>query len=80
VPQEYLEVICIGNGPKLVEYLVVTDKGMRPIAKEDIIGLKPETVNPEGQGGLSEENRVVIRTFKVENVKRIRTDKKEYLL
>lgn len=78
VPQIYLEVICIGNGPKLSEYLVLTEKGLVPIAKEDIIGMKPETVNPEGQGGL--EDKVVIRTFKVENVKRIRTDKKEYLL
>lgn len=78
VPQLYLEVICIGNGPKRTEFLQLTDKGLVPIAKEDIIGMRPETVNPEGQGGL--ENTVVIRTFKVENVKRIRTDKKEYLL
>jgi len=78
--QKYLEVICIGNGPKTVEYLLLTDKGLVPIAKEEIIGMKAESVNPEGQGGLSEENRVVIRTFKIENVKRIRTDKVEYLL
>lgn len=78
VPQKYLEVICIGDGPKLSEYLLVTDRGMRPIAKDEIIGLKPESVNPDSQGGL--EDKVIIRTFRVENVKRIRTDKKEYLL
>lgn len=78
VPQIYLEVICIGNGPKRVEFLHLTDKGLVPIDRESIIGMKPETVNPEGQGGL--DDTVVIRTFKVENVKRIRTDKKEYLL
>lgn len=80
VPQEYLEVICL-HGAKRTEYMVLNDKNqLVPIKKEEIIGMKPEAVNPEGQGGLSEENRVIIRTYKVENVKRIRTDKKEYLL
>lgn len=76
--QKYLEVICIGDGPKHTEYLLLTDKGLVPIEKENIIGLKQSAPNPEGQGGL--EDKVEIRTFKIENVKRIRTDKKEYLL
>lgn len=75
--QMYLEVICMSNA-KRVEYMQLTDKGLVPIAKEEIIGMRDSEPNPEGQGGL--EDKVIVRTFKVENVKRIRTDKKEYLL
>lgn len=73
VEKRYLEVIFL-HGPKHVEYLL---DGKR-IAKEDVIGLKEAAVNPDSQGGL--EDKVILRTYSVESVKRIRTDKKEYLL
>lgn len=45
----------------------------KPIDKEAIIGFPPPPkVNPNGQGGLSEENRIHYRTFKIENIVEIR--------
>lgn len=73
VEKHYLEVIFM-SGPKRTEYLL----DGKPIAKEDIVGLREEAVNPEAQGGL--EEKVILRTYGVESVKRIRTDKKEYIL
>jgi hypothetical protein len=73
VTQMYLEVIFM-HGPKRIEFLY----DGKPIAREDVIGLKADEPNEESQGGL--ENKVIVRTFKCENIKRIRTDRKEYIL
>lgn len=76
VEKLYLEVIFL-RAPKKVEYLL----NGKPIAKEEIVGMPKESVNPEGQGGLAgTEDEVVLRTFEVNSIKRIRTDSKEYIL
>jgi hypothetical protein len=64
VEKHYLEVIFLGGGR--VQYLV---DGV-PTAREEIPGLPSPT---EGeQGGL--ENKVIIRTFAVENITELRVD------
>jgi len=64
----YLEAI-FNQAPK-VEYLIKDENGFRPISKDEIIGL-PETKKAGKQGGLSDKNKVVIRTFKVDNIKEL---------
>jgi hypothetical protein len=46
-----------------------------------VIGYKEPSVNPLLQGGLAgTEDEVILRTFECNSIKRIRTDKKEYIL
>ena len=49
----------------------------KPIAKSDIVGLKPESTGGE-QGGL--ENKVIIRSFKMTSIEKVRIDGMEYVL
>lgn len=64
----YLEVIFLSAGK--VQYMF----DGQPIAKDQIEGLKESS---EGrQGGL--ENKVVIRTFKVDSIVALRVNKQEY--
>jgi hypothetical protein len=71
--KNYLEVIFLHPGK--VEYFL-DDKPINPAWIE---GLEDPTVNPDSQGGLSEDNRVVIRTFDVENIVALRTNGKEWV-
>lgn len=64
----YLEVIFLKAGESV--YLL----DGKPIAKDDIVGLP--TPKEGGQGGL--ENKVIIRTFKLDSIRKIRIDKTEY--
>jgi hypothetical protein len=76
VEKTYMEVIFL-RGPKKVEYLL----NGKPIDKGDIMGFKEPTVSPQAQGGLGgTEDEVILRTFECNSIKRIRTDKKEYIL
>lgn len=72
--KKYLEVIFLRAGP--VEYLV--DGIVTP--RSEIEGLEDPVVNPEGQGGLSEENRVQLRTFAFDSLTRITCDKQSHVL
>lgn len=64
----YLEVIFLGSNP--AEYFM----GGKQIGKDEIIGLTP---SKEGeQGGL--DNKVIIRTFAIENITRLTIDKQTY--
>lgn len=65
----YLEVIFLKAGE--VSYLL----DGQPIAKEDIEGL-PASRGEAEQGGL--ENKVVIRTFKVDSIVAMRVNKQEF--
>ncbi len=49
----------------------------KPIAKVDIVGLKPEATGGE-QGGL--DNKVVVRSFKLTSIEKVRIDGMEYKL
>lgn len=62
--QLYLEVIFLRPGK--VEY----KRGVRPIAAADVEGLKQH--DEAEQGGL--DNKVIIRTINVDNIKRIVVD------
>jgi len=64
----YLEVIFLQAGTS--EFL----QDGKPIAKEDIVGLP--TPKEGAQGGL--DNKVVIRTFKLDSIRAIRIDQTEY--
>lgn len=69
--EKYLEVIFRKAGE--VTYLV---DGI-PTDKAKITGLDDD--KPEGeQGGLSDGNKVIIRTYKLSSVRRIRVDGTEY--
>ncbi len=48
----------------------------KPVAKADIIGLKP--AGESEQGGL--ETKVVIRSFKLSSIEKVRIDGMEYVL
>jgi len=67
--QYYLEVIFLKGGTST--YLV---DGVE-IKKEDITGL-PTTPPPSQQGGL--DNKVIIRTFKVESITQMKIAKQSY--
>ena len=68
----YLEVIFLKSGQ--TSYLLDS----KPIKKDLIEGLK---VKKEGsQGGLSEENKVIIRTYKVASISRITINKQTYIV
>ncbi len=64
----YIEVIFLKPGK--VEY----KHGVRPIDRNDIIGL--EQKDEAEQGGL--EDKVVIRTFKADSIKRVAVDKQVF--
>ena len=66
----YLEVIFLKGGES--QYLL----DGKPIDKKDIIGLKPATAAE--QGGL--ENKVIIRSFKLSSIEKVRIDGMEYKL
>lgn len=69
----YLEVIFLRPGTS--SYFL----DGKPIDKKDIVGLKVEDErNPESQGGL--ENRVIIRSFKLSSIEKVRIDGMEYVL
>ncbi len=69
--KRYLEVIFLKPG---VSSYTLDGK---PIRKEDIQGLKPS--NTEGaQGGLSDGNKVHIRTFAVPSIDRLKVNGREY--
>ncbi len=68
----YLEVIFLKGGQS--SYLL----DGKPIKKDLIEGLK---VKKEGfQGGLSNENKVIIRTYKVASLSRITINKQTYIV
>lgn len=68
--EKYLEVIFLKSGK-----VYYTLDG-QPIDKAEIEGLEDK---PEGaQGGLSDDNKVIIRTFKVESIKALRMNHEEY--
>jgi hypothetical protein len=66
----YLEVIFLRPGT--TTYML----DGKPIAKADIVGLKPDTAGE--QGGL--DNKVIIRSFKLTSIEKVRIDGMEYVL
>ena len=71
IVKHYLEVIFLQAGD--VEYLL--DGNVVP--KASIQGLEDREDNPDGQGGL--DNKVIIRTYAVDSLTRVRTDGQEYI-
>jgi hypothetical protein len=69
--QKYLEVIFLKSGS--TELLV----DGQPYS-DHIPGLPEEKTNADSQGGL--DNKVIIRTFKLDSIKVIRVNKQEYVL
>lgn len=69
--QYYLEVIFIKAGE--VSYLL----DGKPIKKELVEGL-PESKEYDGQGGL--DNKVIIRSYKIDSISRITIAKETYLI
>ena len=67
-------MIFLKAGP--VEYML----DGQVIDRIAIEGLDDPVINPEGQGGLSEENRVQIRTFAFDSLTRITCDKQSHTL
>ena len=65
--ENYLEVIFLKAGT--TEYFL----DGKPIDKKDIIGLKESGAAGE-QGGLSDESKVIIRTYKFDSIRQIRHD------
>jgi len=70
--KQYLEVIMMRAG-KSTYFLDGVE-----ISKHDIEGLDEPTVNPQAQGGLSEENRVQIRTFALDSIVALRANGQEW--
>ena len=68
----YLEVIFLRAG-KSTFFLDGAE-----IARSDVTGLDEPTVNPEAQGGLSADNRVVIRTFALDSIVALRVNGREW--
>jgi hypothetical protein len=71
VVKYYLEVIFLKAGT--VEYLLdgnVVDKSV-------IDGLQENDPNPDGQGGL--DNKVIIRTYAIDSLTKLRVDKQEHI-
>ncbi len=71
--QHYLEVIFIKSGE--VSYLL----DGKPIDKNEVVGL-PESSKGGLQGGLSEENKVIIRTYKLNSIYRLTMNGITYLI
>jgi hypothetical protein len=69
-PKHYLEVIFLKAGETTYFYMG------KPIAKEDIIGLKVPSHSDEYQGGLGDD--VVIRTFCCDSITELRIDHLSY--
>lgn len=69
--KHYLEVIFMKAGQS--EYFL----DGQPIAKEDIEGLEEPKVSPTAQGGL--ENQVVVRTYDVDSIVKLRFGGTEYV-
>lgn len=69
--KHYLEAIFMRAGA--VQYML----DGQPIAVSEIEGMDEPDVNQNGQGGL--ENRVVIRTFTLENITALRCNGKEWV-
>lgn len=70
VTKFYVEVIFLKSGT--VEYFL----DGQPIDKSEVIGLEDKEERASGQGGL--ENRVIIRTFALDSIRKIRVNKDEY--
>ena len=71
--EHYVEVIFMRAGA--VEYLLdgqPFDLVDPPLGKANWLDIPEVKLNPNGQGGLSEENRVVIRTFKLDSILAVR--------
>lgn len=69
----YLEVIFVKGGE--VSYLLDS----RPIKKELIEGLETERIEGS-QGGLSDENKVIIRTYSIASLTRVSINKQTYIV
>lgn len=69
----YIEVIVLQPGK--VEYLL----DGTVVDRSEINGLDRPSVNPDGQGGLTLENRVIIRTFALDSIVALRTNGQEWV-
>ena len=77
--EHYIEVIFMRPGP--VDYLLngqLFDITIPPLGEENWFDIPERKVNPNGQGGLSEEHRVVIRTYKLDSIVEARANGKVY--
>ena len=76
--EHYIETIFMRAGD--VEYFL-DGKPLGSVAIDDAdqqwLDLPAVKVNPEGQGGLSEENRVIIRTYKLSSIIAVRAKGEE---
>ena len=71
----YVEVIFMRAGA--VEYFLdgkSIDLTVSPLGTSNWLDIPERKINPNGQGGLSEENRVVIRTFKLDSILQVRVN------
>jgi len=66
----YLEVIFLKSGKSI--YLL----DGKPIDKNEIVGLKESNISEESQAGLSD--KVIIRTFKLDSIKRLKIGGREF--
>lgn len=66
----YLEVIFLKSGKSHFEL------NGQVIAREDVIGL--EEKDESQQGGLSDDNKVIIRTFSLDSITAVRIDGQEF--
>lgn len=73
--EHFVEVIFIRSGK--IEYLLdgqVIDLTVPPLGVENWLELPEKSFNPNGQGGLSEDKRVIPRCFKLVSVIEARTN------
>lgn len=70
--QLYLEVIFLKSGKSV--YLL----DGQPIDKSEIVGLKESNMSEESQAGL--DDKVIIRTFKLDSIKRLKIGDREYII
>lgn len=71
----YIEVIFMRPGA--VEYFLdgqPFDFTVKPLGTNNWLDIPEVKVNPNGQGGLSEESRVQIRTFKLDSILQVRVN------
>ena len=68
-------VSVVFNHPGTVEYLLdgkPIDLTVSPLGSDNWLDIPERKVNPNGQGGLSEENRVIPRTYKLDSILQVR--------
>lgn len=71
--EHYIEVIFLHAGD--VEYFLdgkPIDLKVPPLGADNWLDIPERKVTPTGQGGLSEEKRVQIRTFKLDSILQVR--------